>query len=95
MLLPRSIVANVVTDAGDGEGGVPLNPLEAAEGPLGIGTPVEEQVIYRVDCSTDGDQASLRSDGALGVVEEGRLALDGGQHVDVTHDPVPDRIHGY
>ena len=91
MLLPRSIVPNVVTDAGDGEGGVPLYPLEAAEGPLGCVAAVEQEVIYRVDSSSDGDKVSLGSEGALGVVEEGRLALDAGEHVDVTHDAVPDQ----
>ena len=56
MLLPRSIVANVVTDAGDGEGGVPLYPLEAAEGPLDSVASVEKKVIHRVDSSSDGDK---------------------------------------
>ena len=92
-LLPGSVVPHVVADAGDCEGGVPLHSLEAAEGSLGRVASVEEEVIDGVHRGTDGDEVCLRSDGTLGVVEEGGLPLDAGQHVDVTHDPVPDHGH--
>ena len=45
-LLPGSVVPHVVTDAGDGQGGVPLNPLQAAEGFLGGVASIEEKVIH-------------------------------------------------